>query len=364
MNSTLVQTNIPARGAGFVAGVEFQAYYDPSMRVFTPGALQNVHAFGGNWVFLDPTWTFTSNNPVVFTQSPGKDPFIKDMTESVASARALNMNVALFPQPRFTDNANDFWRTAPRDQTWWDNWFNHYRAFAVHFADMATKADAQALILGGDWIAPALPNGKLVDGAPSGVPADAESRWLAVIAEVRQHYAGLILFALPYTNTDVQPPINVLRNTDGMYLLWFARLSDSASPNKADMTAEAGRLLDENIFPVQAQVGKPVIIGLSYPSSTYSATGCIPNGSGGCLDWSALNRPNADIMTVNLDLQQQFDIYDAALNAVNGRPWVSGFVSRGYFPPVALQDKSASVHGKPAADLLWYWFPRLLGNVK
>lgn len=364
VNSTLVQTNIPSRGAGFVAGVEFQAYYDPSMRVFTPGALQNVHAFGGNWVLLDPTWTYTSNNPVVFTQSPGKDPFIKDTTESVASARALNMNVGLFPQPRFTGSANDFWRTAPRDQTWWDNWFNHYRAFAVHFADMATKADAQALILGGDWIAPALPNGKLADGAPSGVPADAESRWLAVVAEVRQHYAGLVLFALPYTNTDVQPPVNLLRNADGMYLLWFARLSDSASPDKADMTAQAGRLLDENVFPVQAQVGKPVIIGLSYPSSAYSATGCIPNGSGGCLDWSALDRPNADIGAVSLDLQQQFDIYDAVLNAVNGRPWVSGFVSRGYFPPVALQDKSASVHGKPAADLLWYWFPRLLGNVK
>ncbi len=34
-------------------------------------------------------------------------------------------------------------------------------------------------------------------------------------------------------------------------------------------------------------------------------------------------------------------------------------------PPQAMsQDKPASVHGKPAADLLWYWFPRLLGVVK
>jgi hypothetical protein len=58
------------------------------------------------------------------------------------------------------------------------------------------------------------------------------------------------------------------------------------------------------------------------------------------------------------------DIYDALFNAVNARAWVSGLVSRGYFQPVALQDKSASIHGKPAADLLWYWFPRLLGNIK
>jgi hypothetical protein len=29
-----------------------------------------------------------------------------------------------------------------------------------------------------------------------------------------------------------------------------------------------------------------------------------------------------------------------------------------------LQDKSASVHSKPAADILWYWYPRMLGLVQ
>jgi hypothetical protein len=361
---SLVQTDIPARGTTFVAGVEFQEYYDPTLPVFTPLALQNIHAIGSNWVILDPTWTYTSNNPLVFAQNIGEDPLKKDITESVASARAFNMNVALFPQPRFPSTANEFWKSAPRDSAWWDNWFNHYRAFVVNFADIATSADAQAVIIGGDWVAPALPNGKLVDGTPSGAPADAEARWLAVLAEVRQHYRGLVLFALPYTNIDIQPPVNLLKNADGWYLLWFAKLSDQATPNTTNMAAEAGRLLDENIFPIQSQVNKPLIVGLSYPSSTYSATGCIPTASNGCLDWTALNRPNADIGTVTLDLSQQFDIYDAMFNAINPRTWVSGLVSRGYFPPVALQDKSASVYGKPAADLLWFWFPRLLGNVK
>jgi hypothetical protein len=78
----------------------------------------------------------------------------------------------------------------------------------------------------------------------------------------------------------------------------------------------------------------------------------------------ALSRPKADLGSVNLDTQQQVNLYDALFNAINARSWVSGFVSRGYFQPVALLDKSASVHGKPAADLLWYWYPRLLGNVK
>jgi hypothetical protein len=159
-------------------------------------------------------------------------------------------------------------------------------------------------------------------------------------------------------------PVNVLKDADNVYLLWSIKLSTAATPSKADMINEAGNLLDTNVFPFQSQVGKPFIIGLSYTASNSSATGCIPNGSNGCFDWTALNRPNADLANVNLDLQQQVDIYDAMFNAINGRSWVSGFVSRGYFAPVALQDKSASIHGKPASDLLWYWFPRLLGNIK
>jgi hypothetical protein len=363
-SASLVATTIQSRGTGFMAGVEFQSYYDPNLPTFNTRALQNIQGIGSNWVIYTPTWTYTRNNPLTFVEQPGKDAFWSDTINLVAQARAINLNVALFPQPRFATNANDFWKTAPRDGAWWNTWFDHYRAFAVHFADIATLSGAQGLIIGGDWVAPALPGGTLADGTASGVPADAEARWKTVIAEVRQHFRGNLLFALPYDTGVIQPPINVLTDTDGVYLLWFAKLSDQANPNKADLLAEAGRLLDNNVAPVQTQVNKPFIIALSYPSSTYSATGCIPNGSGGCLDWKALNRPNDDISNVNLDIQQQVDIYDAMFNAINARSWVSGLVSRGYFSPVVLLDKSASLYGKPAADLLWYWFPRLLGNIK
>ena len=361
---SLVATDIPSRGATFVAGVEFQSYYEPHNPRFVPTALENVKAIGANWVFITPSWTYVRSDPLIFSGQPGRDPFGRDTVKSVADARALSLNVALFPQPRFPSSSNEFWRTAPRDPNWWTRWFDHYRAFAVHHADLASLAGAQGLVIGGDWIAPALPGGTLADGSPSGVPGDAEARWQSVLAEVRQHFRGTVMFALPYDTGVVAAPVNILSNADMVYLLWFAKLSEQPTPNKADMLAEAGRLLDNNIAPVQTQVNKPFIMGLSYPSATYSATGCIPNGSGGCLYWSALNRPNADLTTVSLDLQQQVDIYDAVFNAVNARSWVGGLVSRGYFAPVALQDKSASIHGKPSADLLWYWFPRLLGNAQ
>jgi hypothetical protein len=361
---SLVATNIPSRGPGFFAGVEFQSYYDPNVPMFVSNALKNIQALGSNWVFITPTWTYARSSPLIFSEQPGSDAFWADTVNSVTQARAINLNVALFPQPRFATDMNDFWNNAPRDANWWDAWFTYYRAFAIHFADLASLTGSQGLVLGGDWIVPALPGGELADGSPSGAPVDAEARWKNIIAEVRQHFRGTVLFALPYDTGTISAPIGILANADVVYLLWFAKLSDQANPNKTDLLNEAGRLLDENIAPVQQQVNKPIVVGLSYPSATYSATGCIPDGNGGCLYWTALNRPNPDLPTVNLDLQQQVDIYDAVFNAVNGRTWITGLVSRGYFVPVALQDKSASIHGKPTADLLWYWFPRLLGSMK
>ncbi|MBI1854850.1 MAG: hypothetical protein HYR93_03120 [Chloroflexi bacterium] len=138
------------------------------------------------------------------------------------------------------------------------------------------------------------------------------------------------------------------------------------------MAAQAAKLLDNEVSALPLLINKPLIIALAYPSASGAATGCLPapvpqaqanDGKGGCLDWTALNQPN-NPGSVSLDLQAQADIYEVMLNAINTRPWVGGIVSRGYYPPAMLQDKSASVHGKPAADLLWYWFPRLTGVVK
>ncbi|RPJ19930.1 MAG: hypothetical protein EHM33_29510, partial [Chloroflexi bacterium] len=65
---SLVATDIPSRGAGFVAGVEFQSYYEPNAPVFIPYALQNIQAIGSNWVILTPSWTYIRNNPLTFSE--------------------------------------------------------------------------------------------------------------------------------------------------------------------------------------------------------------------------------------------------------------------------------------------------------
>ncbi len=358
----LVGASVTPRQTTFLAGVEFQPTQHPNWVTSITEAMQNTRALGSNWVVLTPTWTFGEPYPLMVGPVPGRDSFWNDTYRMVSQARALNMNVALFPTPRFNTRSEDFWDAAPKNADWWQSWFNHYRAFVINYADLATQSGAQALILGGDWIGPALPNGTLTDGiTPSGVPADADNRWKAIIAEVRTHFHGTIYWALPYEKETVELPLDLLTDTDGLYLLWTIKLSDSSSPTKSEMADEAGRLLDTSISPLSSALGKPVIIAPAYPSAKGAASGCLSDGSGGCMHWEELNPPHPDVITVNQDLGLQADIYEALLNAINERPWVGGFISRGYYPPTILQDKSASVHGKPAADLLWYWYPRFLG---
>jgi hypothetical protein len=361
--TTLVGSIITPRQPGFMSGVEFQSTFQPNWSYYNPQAVQNVQALGANWAIFTPSWTYRRASPLEFGLFPSQDPFWLDSAIMVSQARAMNLNVALFPIPRFTTPVADFWKNAPRDAGWWQTWFDHYRAFAVNYADLAAQTGAQALILGGDWLDPALPNGLLADGSASGVPTDADARWKAIVAEVRQHFAGRVLWALPYTPGNLKTTLNFLQDTDGIYLLWNAPLASQPGASKADLANRAGQLLDNEVSPLPSILNKPIIIALAYPSASGAATGCLGDGRGGCLDWSALNQPN-NPGSVTLDLQGQEDLYEAMLNAINTRPWVGGIVSRGYYPPAMLQDKSASVHGKPAADLLWYWFPRLTGVVK
>jgi hypothetical protein len=361
--SNLVGAPVTVRQNAFVAGVELQPTQHPNWVTSIPQAMQNIQAIGSNTVILTPTWTFEDVSPLVLGPVPGKDSFWNDTFRMVTQARALNMSVAIFPTPRFKTNADDFWASAPKNPDWWQLWFDHYRAFALNYADLASQSGAQTLILGGDWIAPALPNGKLSDGTTSsGVPTDAETRWKSIITEVRNHFRGTLLWALPYEHEYVDTPLGFLSDIDGVYLLWGLKLSDSSSPSKDDLTNEAGRLMDTNVSPLASLVGKPIIIAMDYPSVDGAASGCVADGGGGCLHGAELNAPTVDASPSPVNLQLQSDIYEAMLTAVNQRQWVGGIVSRGYYPPTILQDKSASIHGKPAGDVIWYWYPRLLGT--
>jgi hypothetical protein len=332
---------------GIMTGVEFQPDYDPTWQAWLPLAIQNVRGIYANWLVLTPSWTVGQTSPFIFSPVPGADPLWVDTLDTVSRARASNLNVALFPSVNLPYDLTTWWASAPRDTAWWNTWFERYAAFAAYYADMAAKSGSQALILGGDWVTPALP-GAEINGSSSGVPSDAESRWQAILNDVRSRFGGSVYWASSYP-AGFQSVPDFAKTLDGIYLLWYAPLAGS---NVDELATSAGQLLDTDVQPFQAAWQKPVILALASPSTD--------NATGAALPESALFQPGLNIAPVNL--QAQTDVYTAMLLAVNQRDWIGGFVSRGYYPPVILQDSSASIHGKPAADVVWYWYSRFLGT--
>jgi hypothetical protein len=150
---------------------------------------------------------------------------------------------------------------------------------------------------------------------------------------------------------------------DGIYLQFSEPLASRNDPTQPELEAEAARLLDTAVLPLKMRLNKPVIIAPDYTSIDGAATACIPSPQGDCLPLEALEQPNPDYPAIPLDLQEQVDIYNALLAVVNGRSWVDGFIARGFYPPAVLQDKSASVNGKPAQSILEYYFPRMSGEM-
>ncbi|MGW8249279.1 MAG: glycoside hydrolase family 113, partial [Anaerolineales bacterium] len=345
---------VATRGPDYVAGVEWQARFHPSWTPLKAEIMQQVQFAGGNWTVLAPTWSYTRSSPPILEIVAGKDAFWFDMADFIQEGRGLEQNIAVFPTPNFNQLSYQWWAEAPRDFPWWVVWFDQYKSFILHHADLAARNDAQALILGGNWLEPAMPGGRLSDGSPSGVPADAEARWREIITQVRSRYDGQIWWALPFSEAVVGAP-SFLDSVDGIYLLFSEPLSSRPDASQEELETEAARLIDTALLPLRQRFDKPLFLAPAYASADGTATACLPDPAGGCLPLSALEQPAPDFPAIPLDLQEQVDIYRALLSVINTRTWIDGFISRGYYPPAALQDKSASVHGKPALDILAYY---------
>ncbi len=76
-----------------------------------------------------------------------------------------------------------------------------------------------------------------------------------------------------------------------------------------------------------------------------------------CLEYQ-----NSHLAETTVDLDLQARIYNAAVIASANRTWIKGFIARGYNPLVVVKDQGSSIFGKPASDVLWFWYHFILNK--
>ena len=228
----------------------------------------------------------------------------------------------------------------------------------ITIARQAQAAGVSKLVLGGPGVAPSLPDGLLPDGTSSGVPADAVNHWRAMIEDVRELFSGKLAFEIEL-GQELQPIPTIIDAFDEVHIYWHAPLTTIEAPPIPEMRRAARSLLIDTILSNPELKGMPIILDVEYLSVATSATACAMAPDGSC-------RPSHQFeqgALVDPDLQPDMEGQAYAINAVLlegfARPEILGFYARGYNPMVILHDMSASVNGKPASDVLWYWYLRI-----
>jgi hypothetical protein len=311
-------------------------------------------------VIFTPVWMLRQNAPLpqlVFdTQhAPLGDELAREIEQAVSFGLRVGLHPTLVPHD---GSIEDWWSAAPRDGAWWTTWFDRYRSFVLTYAALAERAGAAKLVLGGPEIEPSLPNGVLADGSSSGAPVDAETRWRSLIEEVRGRFHGKLAFEIDFGKT-LQPLPPFLDAVDEVHVYWHVPLGEGRHLSPTDMQAAAFAALDGSLLAEPALKGKPLVLSVEYLSLDGGATGCAAMADGSCRPPQAFGAGADPEPDLSVDLAEQSDALNAVILAAYARDQVQGFYGRGYYPPVALLDKSSSVNGKPAGQMLGYWFGKL-----
>ena len=337
----ITSADINPRGSQFIAAVEFSPNYSQDQITNFRESIRSIKQLGANWVFITPQWRWQKNSSLA-VKNPDVSLYENDLKNISAISRQNKLSVAYFPIISYPILSTDWWEKSVRDSPWWEAWFNSYQAFIMDQAAQAEKNQIQALIMGGPAVTPALPNGHLRNGDPSGVFNDSLEKWQKLIIQVRNVYHGPLIWAVTNEDVSILPP-EIISDVNGFYLLYSAAIVDNHNAIK-------NRDLD-NAVDVLNSYHKPVILGFEYPSTLNAAHGCRWRYDSNC--WGE------DLSRERVDLSQQFATYESLLNSVNQNATISGFVSRGFNLDGPSLDTSPSINGKPASALIWYWYPRL-----
>jgi hypothetical protein len=322
-------TAIPDVPDDFQKGLNYTAWAREQLS--TPESdhsLKKLAATGANWVAIvvfGYQQTYTSNT---VTRDPSRTPADEELVHAIATAHDLGLKVMLKPHVDLRDD-RDHWRgnigEAFTSEAQWRAWFESYSAFINHYAKLAQTHSVDQFCVGTELVG----------------TSHREADWRKVVAGVRERFAGPITYAGNHGTEDVG--IAWWDAVDFIGIDAYYVLTDKTDPTLDELKAawvDMGYV--ETMAGLAEKYDRPVLITeIGYRS----ADGTIKTP----WDWDDLP----------LDLQEQADAYQAAMDVMWGQPWLAGIYWWNWEvnpQKGGLEDKGYSPHGKPAEDVLRVYY--------
>lgn len=336
----------------FITGVEITPGYTTGWRATIDDGLKFSSKVGGDYVVLTPTWTARLTSIPELNVEAGKDLLWSELMTQINHVTMSGQKTILYPQINYAQESLNYWSDDRWSEDWKSVWVEQYTRFLNNFADMAQIMEVEALIIEEPSL-PYLPYAQNSIDTSETSRLISDDQWDVIIAELRLRFSGNLIGVATYSAYNTYTP-SWLEQVDMVYALLSPAL-ELQEGSVEEIKQQFNRILDEQVHRQHSIFGKPIIIGLSYPSSERASLGLrITQPS------QVVIPQNAENEKVSLELQAK--IYNAAVLSTMTRDWINGFIARGFFPYAELQDGSSTIYRKPASEILWFWFHYLLSK--
>ncbi len=213
-----------------------------------------------------------------------------------------------------------------------DKWFESYKKFILHYADVAAKYSVEILCIGTEL--------------SNTTTTKWQDKWFDIIDEVRRAYNGTIVYAANWDEYDTVPLWDKL---DYIGIDAYFPLTNKDDPTKEELRQVWMGYADtiENWLKTKGLMEMGVIFTeIGYDS----VDGC------NIQPWSI--RPT--LATLVEDQQEQADCLEALSTALSKRRWFKGIYWWNYFPRKDIGVLGYTLRGKKGEKLLAEWYKEKL----
>jgi hypothetical protein len=327
--ATAVAAAACARGRGVTpaAGPHRGIGFDGYRAGATPADFEAIRDLGATQVALFPYARMPSHTEprVDRYRGPEVDWSLTDdgLLELSAMARRAGLCVLLLPT--LADFVDGHWRGEVHmsDEASWERWFTSYRAFLLHYADLAARMRAAGLSVGTE----------LRETVPR------EAQWRETIALVRQRFDGWLTYAANWDDYDRVPW------WDALDFIGVQAYFELGEPERLDQLVAAWEPIRVRMGEVSAATGRRVIFTeIGYKSHR-----------------GATAHPWKWEIEGEQDLELQRLAYEAAFSTFWRQPWFAGFYWWKWRPGARSDpayDRDFTPQGKPAESVIRRYYSR------
>lgn len=240
--ATLI-TSAPRRPVSALAGVPYhgmswQVHYSATAVEQAKVLLREIADLGADTVMISNPGYQEHAGSDSFKIDPVVTPSREQWLEIFKIAHDNGLRVILMPIILLSDPRGNEWRGVISPPNW-DDWFEQYRKFILHFARIAEEGKVEVFMVGSELVS----------------TEKFTNRWYEVIREVRREFSGKLSYS---SNWDHYKVVEYWDELDLVGMTSYYKLSSDPRPS-LDSLIKAWEPLRKGLLKWQATVKKPLL---------------------------------------------------------------------------------------------------------